>query len=186
MSLAPAVETYLTELGKRLSPLPAAERDEIVAEVRAHFAERGSADALAEFDPVDVYAAQFLEVHALEKAVAKGGPVAIGSALVRGARFAAETVFIVVPLLVVEVVAFALGLMALVKPFFFHHAGYFVDAEGHLVFLGIGRDMSRYRDVLGWWTVPVFLLPSILAFYLALRGLRLLAARRLARLCERA
>jgi hypothetical protein len=175
-------ETYLRELGGCLSVLDADERREIVAEVRAHFAERmaqGRADPVAGFDPPEVYAASFVEISALSKAVARGGSVALGRALLSGVRTSVETLFLVVPLLALQTIAFVSLVLGVLKPFFFAQIGIYVG-DGPF-WMGFFKDTSGRTDLLGWWTVPVFIIPSAFVLWGCNRAMRALARARLER-----
>lgn len=176
--LAPEAETYLRRLGSCLaSSFDPEEREEIVAELRAHFAERrsqGRPNLLDGFEPPEAYAARFIEESALSKAVARGTTLALGRALLSSA----ETVFLVFPLLVVQFGAVALLVLGLFKPFLFRHIGFFRDA-GSWDF-GFSSDPSARPDVFGWWTVPLFIAPSVIVFWGCNRAMRALARRRLA------
>ncbi len=68
------IETWLGYLEQVLAPLPAAEREDIVIEARAHLEERVSAglsatSALAGFGKAETYARAFLDEHALSHAL---------------------------------------------------------------------------------------------------------------------
>jgi uncharacterized membrane protein len=189
-ALAPQVEAYLRRLGACLSPLDAEERREIVAEVRAHFAERqtqGRSDVLDGFDTPEAYAARFLEETALAKAVARGTTLDLGRALLGGIRAGAEGLFVVVPLLIAQFTALMLLVLGALKPFFFKNIGLFVMgnlasalAKGDFE-LGFVATRGRELDALGWWTVPAFVLPGAVGVWACNRALRALAQRRLAR-----
>jgi uncharacterized membrane protein len=176
-------QAYLRQLRAGLSSLPADEQREIVDEVASHFREklaRGDRDLLAEFDAPADYAAQFVEERALSHAVATASPIALGRALLGGVGHAAETLLLVAPLAVVQLLALSLFVVGLVRPFYSAHTGVFEAPDGHIAF-GVLRDVAGSRDVLGVWTAPVFITVSVLVLWSARKASLALANRRLAR-----
>lgn len=176
-------ERYLRLLRAGLSSLPEAEQNDIIEEVRTHLSERyaaGRTDVLEAFGPSESYAAQFVEEHALTQAVAEGSTFALGRTLVRTARSVGEMVFVLAPLTLIQGFAVLFIIVALLKPFFFDHVGYFTKPDGTGPWIGIS-DARGNIDVLGWWTIPVLLVPSTLALWGSRRALVALARRRLAR-----
>ncbi len=142
--LASDAEDYLRRLRGCLSTLEANERDEIVAEVRAHFAERlaqGHANVVTKFDPPETYAGSFIEESSLSRAVARGSSLALGKALLLGLQRGAETLLVVVPLVLVQVSAFVLLVLGVLKPFFFENIGVYV--RGGAFTLGFVSDPRR-------------------------------------------
>ncbi|HYG68991.1 MAG TPA: hypothetical protein VD838_15085 [Anaeromyxobacteraceae bacterium] len=182
-------ERWLRALRQALSALPDDERDDLVAEVRSHLADRaarGDADVLAGFAEPEAYAAEFLEERALSGALAQGASWALGSALLSGARTGA-ILLAVVPLAVLHVVATALVVLAAAKPLFPGHVGVFVgDAGPWVIGAWSGAAETGVRELLGWWAVPVFGLGGALLLWAANRALRAVARRRLARVRGRA
>jgi hypothetical protein len=182
--LSSEVERYLRALRQALAALPDAERDELVAEVRSHLADRaarGDADVLAGFADPEAYAAEFLAERALAGAIARGSSWALGAALFSGARTGAA-VLAVVPLAVLHVVAAALVVLAALKPLFPGHVGVFVSDGGPWAVGAWERGASAgVREVLGWWVVPVFAVGGALIFWAANRALRAVARGRLTR-----
>lgn len=182
-ALSSEVERYLRALRHTLAALPEAERDDLVAEVRSHLADRtarGDADVLAGFADPEAYAAEFLAERALAGAIARGSSWALGAALLSGARTGAA-ILAVVPLAILHVVAAALVILAALKPVFPAHIGLFVSDGGPWAFgawdLGAGAGV---REVLGWWALPVFAAAGALILWIANRGLRAVARGRLA------
>jgi hypothetical protein len=181
-TLPPEAEKYLRRLGACLGALGANQRGEIVSELRAHFEERraqGRTSLLEGFESPEAYAARFIEETALSQAVAHGSTFGLGRALVSGARTGSETALIVVPLIVVQWLAVLMFVLGILKPFFFRNVGLFLEDGGSLS-LGITRG-GEGVDVLGWWTVPAFIVPSAMALFATKRALRAVAVHRLAR-----
>jgi len=176
------VEAFLVDLEKHLSPLPQAERRDIVAEIRSHLAERagqGAGDLLAPFGTARAYAAAFLEERALETALAGGSSLAIGRALLRGARRIGWW-YTVAALGLVQLLGAGLLALSVLKVFLPQRIGVFV---GTGVFaLGAYSGEAPAVEILGWWAIPVFALLGAAALWSARWMLRLLAGWRLARL----
>ena len=75
----------------------------------------------------------------------------------------------------------AFVILAALKPFFPANVGLFLG-EGITIGGQWGQDLSGAREVLGWWAIPVFLVPGVLMLWGANHVLRALARWRLARL----
>lgn len=181
-ALPPGTARFLRDLKKGLASLPDAERAEIVAELEAHLVERHAAGAAApeaEFGAAEAYAAQFLDERALTGAVAEGSTLALGRALLGGARSFVETVFVVGPLFLLQGTSVLLLVLAALKPVLFERVGYFRNARGG-AWVGFSDGVGDV-DVLGWWTVPAFALPALVVLYGSRRLLAALARRRLTR-----
>jgi uncharacterized membrane protein len=175
-------EGFLRDLERHLSPLPAIERQDIVAEIRTHLADRaaqGAGNLLASFGHPDEYAATFLEQRALSDALARGSSWALGRALLAGARRLGWW-YAVLALGLVQVLGATLLALSVIKLLFPGEVGVFVGGHG-LTIGTIGGDRSMV-EVLGWWAVPVFLCLGVAALWSANWMLRLLAGWRLARL----
>jgi len=175
-------ERFLRRLRSGLSSLPASERDEILEDVRAHIGQRyaeGRGDVLEAFGEPEAYAGQFLEERFLASAVAEDSAWALGRALAKGMRSVGETVFVVGPLLLLQGASILLLVLAALKLIFFRSFGYFTNAHGsHWV--GVS-DSAADVDIFGWWTIPLFVVPSVLVLWGSRRALAALARRRLAR-----
>lgn len=175
-------ERYLRRLRGGLSSLASDEREEIVEEVRAHLAGRyavGRTDVLDAFGSAEDYAAQFVEEHMLTGAVADGSRLALGRALAGGLRTVGEMLLIAAPLFLVQGVCVMLIALAALKVFFFHRFGYFTSANGRM-WVGLS-DKSTDIDVFGWWTIPMFIVPSVAVLWACQRIMVAVAKRRLAR-----
>lgn len=185
-ALDPATRTWLRRLRFGLAALPAEEREEIVAEVAGHLAERGAqgvADPLEGFDDPETYAAVFVAERALAGALAGGGSLALARSLLNGRLVGGLTWLAVVPLVVMQLFALGLLVAAALKPFMPGHVGLFVGSAGHFQALGAYRGpLPRgVREILGWWTVPLFVGVGTALLVAGMRGMRALARRRLAR-----
>jgi uncharacterized membrane protein len=181
-ALPSAAERYLRDLERCLSALPAAERAEIVAEIRSHLAERpqAAADPAAALGRPEVYAASFVEERALAGALATGSSWALGRALVAGAQRLAWW-YVVAVLAVVYLYGAILVVLGALKPFFPAHIGVFVH-DGTSVSIGTIDHPERATEVLGAWAVPVFVGAGVLVLWGAHVVLRMLARWRLAAL----
>lgn len=176
-------QEFLRRFRLALSPLPAAERDEIAREVASHFAERPlDAESLArEFGAPEDYAGEFLAERALRGALASGTPWALGRALL-GAVGQGMALLVVVPLVVLEVMAVALVALGVVKPFAPAHIGLFLNAGGGLQVVGYSSAVpSGTHEVLGPWATPAFIVAGLVIGWASNAAMRALAAGRLRR-----
>ncbi len=179
--------TFLRDLERYLLALPEAERGDIVAEIRSHLEDRaaqGATDLLAPFGTPESYAAAFLQERALAGALARGSSWHLGRALVAGARRIGWW-YVVAVLAMLHLYGVALVILAALKPFFPANVGMFLG-EGLTIGIRSAQDLTGWREVLGWWAIPGFLVPGVLVLWGANRALRALAAWRLARLRQRA
>lgn len=178
-----ALEDYLRKLGWGLAALDGRERDEIVAETRAHVLEkieRGASaeDVLAEFGPPERYARAFLDERELAGALSsqRSGDL-LGAVMRRVTRSAVALVAFVV-IVVVSLAAFAALVLVYEKIVDPVHAGlWWSDREQ---FIGVIDDPSEARELLGNW---VFLAAAaiIAAAWLIGRFVLTYAVRALAR-----
>ncbi len=174
---------FLSRLERYLSPLPEAERRDIVAEIRSHLVDRaaqGATDLVGPFGTPESYAAAFLQERELAGALAGGSSWAIGRALVSGARKIGWW-YVVAVLGMLHLYGAGFVLLAALKPFFPSNVGMFVG-EGLTIGIRSAQDLSGWREVLGWWAIPGFLVPGVLVLWGANATLRALARWRLARL----
>lgn len=181
-ALPTEAEAFLRQLRQGLSGLPEAEREEILAEIRSHLRDRQarSQPLLEGFEDPQTYAASFIAETALRGALATGTSLELGRALLTGARAGLVMLLLVVPLIVLQLTGAALVFCGGLKIFLPSRVGLFVDAAGQLVALGAwGGELSGAREVLGYWSIPLFVGAGVLLVFAANRGLRALARRRL-------
>jgi hypothetical protein len=177
------ITRWLAELTRALAPLEASARAELVTELRSHLADRvaqGAADPLAPFGRAEDYAALFLEERALSGALAQGTPFALGRALLSGARRLAWW-YAVLSLAIVQLLGGLLVLLAALKVVFPRQVGLFLHGRE----LALGATFGGAPEgveLLGWWSVPLFLGVGGLALWASLAVLRGLARWRLGRL----
>jgi uncharacterized membrane protein len=179
-ALPPDVEEYLKELKLGLAPLGAPDRDEIVAEVRTHFEDRlaqGRAHVLAGFLPAESYAASFLAERSLASALAEGTPWALSRSLWIGRVERAFSLAAAIPLGLLQLCAASLVVLGALKPLVYERIGLWLGPRGGFN-IGFLSDPGA-RDVLGWWTVPLFIGGGALIFILAHRAQTALVRRRL-------
>ncbi len=184
MSELPAgAVAFLRQLERYLSPLPEAERQDVVAEIRSHLVDRaaqGATDLLGPFGTPESYAAAFLQERELAGALAGGSSWAVGRALVSGARKIGWW-YVVAVLGMLHLYGTALIVLAALKPFFPANVGMFLG-EGLTIGIRSAHDLSGWHEVLGWWAIPGFLVPGVLVLWGANATLRALGRWRLARL----
>jgi uncharacterized membrane protein len=181
MDALPAdAELFLRKLRQGLRALPPADREEIVAEIRSHLQDRQQKGQplLEGFEDPEAYAATFVSEAALRGALARGASLELGRALLTSARSGFFMLLTVVPLLAVQLVGVGLVICGVLKPFMPSHVGLFLDAGGRLLVLGASSGPSA-REVLGWWSMPLFLFAGVLLLFVGNRALRALARGRL-------
>jgi uncharacterized membrane protein len=179
-------EAFLRSLEKCLSALPQEERREVVAEIRSHLADRaaeGSAGLLAPFGRPEEYAATFLEERSLAGALAAGSSWSLGRALLSGAGRLGWW-YAVAVLWLVQVLGASFLALAVVKVLLPGSVGLYIWPGG-FVLGSRTADSPAAAEVLGWWTVPAFLLLGVAAIWSARWTLRTLALWRLDRLRAR-
>lgn len=178
--LPPEIERYLKQLRLGLAPLGAADRDEIVAEVRSHIEERiaqGRTGVLAEFAPAERYAAAFLAERSLMSALAEGTPWALSRSLWTGRILRALSIAAAVPLGLVQLCSAALIVLGALKPLMFDHVGLWVGPRVRFA-IGYMSDPGG-PELLGWWAMPLFIVGGALLFTAAYHGQTALARHRL-------
>jgi len=176
----PAVD-YLRHLRQALSVLPDAERQDVLAELESHLAarhERGDADLLAGFPAPDEYAAELVSARALNVALARGSSFELGRSLLGGRLGTLASHVCVAPLLGAQLVGFVFLVLAALKPFFPASIGLFTRGNAFSA-LGAVSVEPGMVEVLGWWTIPLFLAVSVVLLWGSTRALRALARRRL-------
>lgn len=184
VTLPENVERFLRGLDRALSSLPGAERQEIVDELRSHFADRsaaGATDLLAGFESPEAYAASFVQEGALAGALAQGASWAIGRALLAGARRVGWW-YLVLVLGILHLYGASFLLLAVLKPIFPEHVGLFVGGGRFSLGAVFGEERARSAELLGWWAIPVFVVAGVLVLWSANWMLRAAGRWRLARL----
>jgi hypothetical protein len=181
MTLPTDAERYLRELGLGLASLPADDRQEIVAELRAHLEERAArgGDPLQGFEPAEELAGGFLSERALRGALARGGAVALGRALLVAGRGSLVFLLGFFPLVLAQLTGVVFVLTAASKPFLRDRVGLWVGPSDFHVGVNAANDPAL-REVLGWWSIPVLTAVGAVLFWGATRAMRTLARRRLA------
>lgn len=177
--LPPEAERFLKEVRRGLGSLDAQERDDVIEELRSHLCDRvaqGKADPLQGFEDPAQLAASFVSERALRGALSQGTPWVVARAILVSARDSLTLLFALVPLVLVQVVAFFLVLTAVLKPFSPAEFGLWVGNGNFYV----GRSTPSAHEVLGLWGIPILLLAGVLLFWASSRGLRALAISRLA------
>ncbi len=183
-------DEFLHRFRRGLASLPQDIREDIVAEVRSHFAERGAAlDLGKEFGTPEEYAAHFIAENALSIALQQGNPWRLVRALLATARYATVVVLGVIPLAILQFMAMIVTLLGVLKPFFWDSIGVFAGDDGR--FRGFGmqtQSLSDFRpptgvhETLGYAAMPVMILGGLLVFWISNRLTVLIARARLARL----
>jgi hypothetical protein len=154
------LEAYLRT---RLHPMPGAERDEIVAELRSHVLDSvgGAAGPAAisrvldRLGPPATLAGQYTTASDLARAEKSRSPSALLRALGRAAGTSAAGLFASVGFALGYALAAALTLAALRKPMSPTRVGLWqLGPDSYSLTLGFGAAPAG-REVLGWWIVPL-------------------------------
>jgi uncharacterized membrane protein len=177
------LESWLRRMRWALASLSDIERDDIVAETRAHLSERiaqgtPTRAALDAFGPAEAYALHFVDERELSGAAGSQRPAAMLGAIVRRAHrsvVAAIAFFIVIGL---GTVAFAAVLTAIVKILDPIHAGLWLGKTQF--FLGVIANPGVSRELLGNWIYP-FAALGVAISWLAGRAVLVWAVTTLAR-----
>ena len=177
---AAAIDPFLRKVRQGLASLPTAEREEIVAELRADLLERqarGDADPLRGFGSPEKLAAEFVGEYTLRGALAQGTSWALGRALCVAGRDSGRALLALLPLLLLQLTALSLLLSAALKPFLRDHVGLWMG--GGVFFIGVSAERGATHEVLGWWSLPIFALAGGLLFWWSNRAMMALVRWRL-------
>ena len=161
------IEDWLRRLKWSLANVPSPEREDIVAEARAHIEERvasGSsiADVLAGFGPADAYARQFIdemEIAAALGAQRSGDLLGVIGRRVHRSLTAALALLAVLALGLVAAASVVMAAIKLVDPV---HAGLWIGPTQQ--FIGVIDDPSAAHEVLGLWLYPLAALSLLLVW----------------------
>ena len=176
------VEKFLRRFRRGLASLPIDIREDLVLEVRSHLEERsGSADfdLTENFGSPEKYAAAFVAEQALTNAVAQPAPWGLIGTLFVRVQSATVTIFIVLPLAVIQISAFLCVVMGLVKPFS-SHIGLFLMPDGAFGAFGWTNEIGVMHEVLGNAGVPLFISIGLLIMWACNKLLTGIAKRELA------
>ena len=175
------METYLRRLRWALQPLPAEDRNEIVAEIRSHFLDRQAAGAeagtiAAELGDPEVYARAFLENYQISAALAGGSVLRMLATASRwvGRGVIASVGFFVTLMLYLTSASWAL--VALLKPIFPDRVGFWTG-DGLLAVGFVSQPRTAAVEHLGYWIIPLSLAAALLTWWLATALLRWLLRR---------
>ena len=167
---AAQIESYLQRLRKRLRGLPEETIADIVGELRAHVVEKLVANegaeppaveaVLADLGSPEELAGLYLTDDLLARAETSRSPLHLLAGLSRWASLSFVGFFLLVGALVAYLLAGALVVVAILKPFHPGTAGLWLDssAGGDLHFvlqLGFEGAPAPGRELLGWWIVPI-------------------------------
>jgi uncharacterized membrane protein len=177
------VEDFLRRFRRGLAALPADIREDLVSEAHSHIQDRltqGKLDLASAFGSPEAYASRFLTEDAFQSAVTRDRPWQLVSVLLSKARSSALVVFAVLPLAVIEIMAVALLVVGVFKPFSRDHIGLFLHADGTFGVLGWISNPGSMREVLGYSAMPIFIFGGLLLFWVSNRLLLRVARSELA------
>lgn len=170
MSDAKRIEDYLRALSRALRALPDRDRDDIVAEIRAHLDHRASEgkldDALKALGGPEACARTFIEEMKIQSAFADGGPAKTFGALLALAsvRATATAGLFISSIFFMTAAAFMfVAFYEMVSP---EQVGLWSDpAMGSFIF-GMQDDLPSptARELLGRWMIPVSGALAVLTF----------------------
>jgi len=190
------IDEYLERLRKRLRGIGMEQRSEIVAELRSHLLDKAGsggplttaavASAISGLGDPDRLASLYLTDELLARTQSSRAPLLILRGLLRWAGLSLLGFFVLMGSLVGYVLAGALALCALLKPFHPYTAGLWRMADGAdyniSVRLGFGAAPAHGEELLGWYIIPIGLVLGYLLFAVTTRiALRSIALFRTSR-----
>jgi hypothetical protein len=178
-------ETYLSQLGRELHPLPAGERTRILQEIGGHLAER------AEVGPEMLHAtivglgtprslAQgFMDDRALAGALEKRSNLRLLWVILRRAVRGVGAAVVGTAGALLYLLSIGFALVAVIKPILPAQTGMWLDPNGGVSNFGVMGDYPRHEpEILGWWIIPISLAAAValwlMAGWVLRRGGRLL------------
>ena len=171
-----SLESYLARLEAALAPVPTADRQDILMEMRSHVVERtrrapfrSAEEVLAELGPPEAYARQFLPEEEVAAPARRPDSLRGIARLATGGLAKLPLLFVVVAAYAIALFTFLLAVAKLMEP---DATGLFVSntPAGRSVMLVWSHPNHGGRDVLGYGLVPLALLISI-AIHLAMSAL---------------
>lgn len=164
-----AIDLWLRRLNWALAKVPAADREDIVAEARAHIEDRIAAgrpagEVLADFGPAETYARDFIdEMETVGALGAQRSGDLLGVVLRRVHRsaVAALALFVILVLALLSLSALGMVVMKITDPV---HAGLWMGP--HEQFIGVIDDPTQARELLGFWLYPLAALVMLIAWTL--------------------
>jgi hypothetical protein len=173
MSDSKKIDDYLKSLARSLRVLPERDRDDIVAEIRAHLEHRAGkgrlADAMKALGGPEACARTFIEEIKIQSAFADGGPTKTFGALLAlaSARVTATAGLFFSGIFYILAAAFVfIGFYEMVAP---ATVGLWSDPANGSFFFGTMEDppSPTARELLGRWLVPVAAALAVLSFVFA-------------------
>jgi len=174
------IQDWLRRLAWSLATIPSPEREDIVAETRAHLLEavaggKSPAQALDGFDTPEEYARQFVDEMDVSRALGSGRPTAMFGTIARRMHRSAWALGAFVVVLLVAAFGAGVAYTAVMKIVDPEHAGLWVGNGNAIFFIGMIDDTSRAHEVLGYGLFPF----AAVAIVLCWLGCRLVLTRTL-------
>jgi uncharacterized membrane protein len=183
MTLPDQAEDYARRLDAGLKRLPTEERERIVLEIRGHLAERAAAGALdaslSALGRPELLARTFVEDHQMTTALAQTNPTALLVTVLDRATRSVAAAVIGFGALSLYLLSIGFALVAVLKPLFPEHVGFWLDPLKFGAF--VGETLPAGPELLGWKIVPVAAGLAIACWFLAGPVLRRGAQRFLTR-----
>ena len=166
MTTANALDTYLAEVRRRLSGLPASEAEETVRELRSHVLDATGGDlsadkltpALAALGPAADIARLNAAARLASDAAVSRSPWRVLRATIRIARLGAGGAWALLLSVIGYAFAAALIVTAIAKPFAPSRAGLWrmrEAADTYTFSLGFMDHPPSGAELLGWWIIPI-------------------------------
>ena len=179
-------DVYLKRLRWALTRLPAEDREEIVTESRAHFAERMAQGATVEevaasFGEPEAYARRFLENYEISLALSSGSPLRMMGTALKAIGRGAGSFFAVTGLIVFYLTALTFVLMAILKPLMPGQVGFWTGEDLFLLGIvsdsvvggmGLVGDPTGAEERLGYWIIPLSLVTGAVVYLISTSFLR--------------
>lgn len=157
---ADSLAAYLAKLERALRSLPAAERDQIIAEITSHIADstagggKTAEQALQNLgDPLEL-AKAFLDQRKLEDAVVRSAHGTLLIAILERAGRSVMAGLLGLIALILYLCTLVFGAMAVLKPILPQNVGYWNGPHLH-AFAIIDRPPSDAVELLGYWIIPL-------------------------------
>lgn len=179
------IDHFLSRVRRGLSGLPADIRADVVAELRSHLEdknEQGQLDLAREFGTPEAYANRFISEQRLSDAINRGTTIPLVTALLGAAQATVFVLFVILPLVTVELISLMSVAIGLAKPFDPGQIGLFMQSNGDFGSLGWIQNVNSMHEVLGYSAIPIFILGGLMVFWVVNRLLLTLARGALAKL----
>ena len=180
---------YFRRISRILWPMDPEQREDLTLEIQTHVLESMAQEkeggeperllnALEKLGEPEQFLRPLMADKMLGKAARTLSPGAVLKglylAVYKGVRVALFSLLFVIG----YAAALTFGMVALLKPIIPRHAGIFFSPEGGLAAGILGGNTQGYRDILGYWVIPISLMLAVLLYVGLTKLLRLLRSPR--------